>query len=57
MFACVVMNYGVTPPCEMYSSFHATPEKAIAYAESMMGVIRVEKAHAKEAPVWVRESE
>lgn len=56
MFACVVMNYGVTPPREMYSSFHATAEKAIAYAEPMRGVIRVEKAHAGEPAIWTRES-
>ena len=55
MFACVVMHYGLTPPREMYSSFHATAEKAIAQAGANSGVIRVEKAHAGEAPIWVRE--
>lgn len=51
MWACVVNHHSMG---EVYSSFHRTPELAIAYAETMMGVIRVEKAHANEAPIWVR---
>lgn len=56
MFACVIVHYGCTPPREMYSSFYKTAAEAIAYAERMCGVIRVEKAHAGEPAIWTRES-
>jgi len=52
MYACVVNYHGR----EMYSSFHRTEEEAVEYAKAMPGVMRVEKAHSKEPPIWVRES-
>lgn len=43
---------------ECYSSFNKDLEKLIGYAESYgHGIIRIEEAHAKKPPVWVRPPE
>ncbi len=50
MFACVV-NYNGR---EVYSSFHNNDDEAIEYAKRMSGVLRVERAHSDEPPIWER---
>lgn len=51
MYATVISHSG---GIEVYSSWFNDPKKAIEYAEGMPGIIKVEKAHANEPPIWER---
>lgn len=52
MFGLVCQNWSGR---EVYTSFYRTADEAIRIATNSAGVIRVEKAHAGEPPIWVRE--
>lgn len=39
---------------EVYSSFFNDKSEAIKQAEVSLGVIRVEEAHSKKEPIWIR---
>jgi hypothetical protein len=51
MFALVCLDWNGH---EVYTSFHTRKEDAIIEAERLPAVIRVEVAHAKQQPIWVR---
>lgn len=54
MYGLVCINWNGK---EVYTSFFSDPEKAIEKAKIMNGVIRVEKAHSGEDPIWICEKE
>lgn len=52
MFALVCLDWNGR---EVYTSFYTEKEEAIMAAEQLPAVIRVEVAHSKTPPVWVKD--
>lgn len=51
MFALVCLDWNGH---EVYTSFYTEKEEAIMAAEQLPAAIRVEVAHSKNPPVWVK---
>jgi hypothetical protein len=52
MFALVCLDWNGH---EIYTSFYQKEQEAVLAAERLPSVIRVEVAHSKKSPVWVRD--